>query len=211
LRSSIQTTEFINKEIAEWCKVRGVKHVSGMPYYPQSQGQVERFNQTFQTMLAANSHGNHLRWSSHVEFTTRAYNETVHRIIGLAPLVAFYVGRCDTFETAVKLGADKNFLNRVLDQYADFESLKAEVDVVVKVLSAPLAVMTCVQERLEKYAQKMVDDSLKKQAAGGDAAVNFKAGDVVRLLAPGDPREKRNILKPKHRKHASSNSALVPT
>lgn len=27
---------------------------------------------------------------------------------------------------------------------------------------------------------------------------NFNEGDIVHLLAPGDPREKRNDLKPRH-------------
>ena len=39
-------TEFNNALVNNICRVRGIRHIRGRPYHPQSQGQTERFNGT---------------------------------------------------------------------------------------------------------------------------------------------------------------------
>ena len=36
-------SEFVNKDVKAWCRRRGVEHAKGLPYHPQSQGQVQFF------------------------------------------------------------------------------------------------------------------------------------------------------------------------
>ena len=43
--------EFVNNTLSSWLENRGVRHVLGGKYHPQSQGAVESFNKTIQRFL----------------------------------------------------------------------------------------------------------------------------------------------------------------
>jgi putative transposase len=49
--------QFIARDFKEFIRIAGMTHVRTSPYYPQSNGKIERFNGTFKTGLRANPPG----------------------------------------------------------------------------------------------------------------------------------------------------------
>lgn len=54
------------------------------------------------------------------------------------------------------------------------------------------------QVNLQIHAAKMVERTARAADKKLQSTANFDVGDVVHLLAPGDPRNMRNPLKPRH-------------
>ena len=44
-------TNFMGKEFQDWCKERGIAHLTGAPYHPATNEAAERFVQTFKQAL----------------------------------------------------------------------------------------------------------------------------------------------------------------
>lgn len=71
--------EFQNQEVAQEVAKFGEKLIHGGPYHPQSQGLVERFNQTLKGGLLIQLHENESTvWSKFVEPCLQAYLTTPH-------------------------------------------------------------------------------------------------------------------------------------
>jgi hypothetical protein len=81
--------EFKNKVLHTLCSNWGVKHIFGRARRPQSQGQVERFNQTICRSFAKALHQKPKRWIDIHTKTLLAYNTSYHSAIGKTPFEAF--------------------------------------------------------------------------------------------------------------------------
>ena len=55
------------------------------PYHPQSDGMVERYNQTVQTMLAMYVDENRSDWNNHLPYVMMAYRASTHETIKCTP------------------------------------------------------------------------------------------------------------------------------
>lgn len=87
--------EFKNSLIVELAKRFNIKLINGRPRYPQSQGQVERFNQTLTRYLAkhlASDNGDSLRkpWLRILKRVMYDYNVVVHTATKKAPFELIY-------------------------------------------------------------------------------------------------------------------------
>ena len=79
-------SEFTGGHIQAWLKARGIKHLRGKPSVPQSQGIVERANQTIKSMLFKYMQAYGTRdWPRILKQITNNYNETVHSVIMMRP------------------------------------------------------------------------------------------------------------------------------
>lgn len=82
--------EFVNAYMVGLLNKYMVEHKRGRPRHPQSQGQVERVNQTITRKLAKQLHGtDSKRWVDILAEITHGYNLTWHRATNCTPMLAF--------------------------------------------------------------------------------------------------------------------------
>lgn len=79
-----QGRNFDSEVIAEVCKLLGVKKTRITPYYPQSDGLVERFHHTLLDMLSTAALKHPCDWESHTWRLCLAYNSNVQLTTGYA-------------------------------------------------------------------------------------------------------------------------------
>lgn len=80
--------EFHNHHVSAVLGEMNIPHVSGRPYHPQSQGQIERFNRTIKKRLKSLAGLTH-RWIDHLDRVISNYNNCVHSTTGIKPFVLF--------------------------------------------------------------------------------------------------------------------------
>lgn len=73
--------EFKNAKVAEWAALHNVKQEFAVPYYPESNGQVERLNRTIKAALGKTKGSLKAKLGKVVD----AYNGTRHRAVGMSP------------------------------------------------------------------------------------------------------------------------------
>ena len=77
--NSDRGTEFMSGEFQAVLSEHSVQHAPSSVYHPQSQGQVERFNQTFKRLLYAYMTRNDTKfWVRALPALLRNYNSSVH-------------------------------------------------------------------------------------------------------------------------------------
>lgn len=83
-------TEFKNELMTDLCEEFGVLQVFGSAYSPQSQGCVERFNQTLGRMISKRAALEGTRtWVDFLDELVGEYNRTNHSSIGMSPNEAY--------------------------------------------------------------------------------------------------------------------------
>ena len=90
-------SEFRNKKVAEFMREQEVKQIFSLPYTPQTQGMVEKFNGTIKgvmkRMLAEKKSA---KWTEILRPVIQGYNTTYHETIKKTPLEAVKGGFADT-------------------------------------------------------------------------------------------------------------------
>nr|XP_033942275.1 uncharacterized protein LOC117449038 isoform X1 [Pseudochaenichthys georgianus] len=80
-----QGTNFMSKVFARVLDTLGIKHVTSIPYHPESQGALERFHQTMKCMLIKHCHESHKDWDDGVPLVLFAAREAVQESLGFSP------------------------------------------------------------------------------------------------------------------------------
>jgi transposase InsO family protein len=83
-------SEFKNRVFDEMCKAMAIKHKFCIPYHPQSDGMVERFNRSLVAMLKAYGDESGKNWPKYLSKVTAAYNSIVHPATGVSPFEAMF-------------------------------------------------------------------------------------------------------------------------
>ena len=76
--------QFICREFEDFCKSRGINHVLSPPYHPQSNGEAERFVQTFKSAMQKAKQGGKAVKQAFRNFLLR-YRITPHCTTGIPP------------------------------------------------------------------------------------------------------------------------------
>jgi hypothetical protein len=78
--------EFTSEEVARMLQKHGVKQIFSLPYKPQSNGCIERFNRTLKRMLFAHmTQFNTRNWIKALPLLLENYNSGVHSTTGFKP------------------------------------------------------------------------------------------------------------------------------
>ena len=82
---SDQRKAFTGHLISNLCKLYGVQKLRTLPYHAQTNGQVERMNQTIIRMIGKLEQDKKARWSEHLPEMLAAYNGTRLAVTGYSP------------------------------------------------------------------------------------------------------------------------------
>jgi hypothetical protein len=161
--SSDNGSEFVSKEFAELCARFSIKQHFSLPYKPQSQGAVEKFNGTLKNyMFRFLTDHQSKRYVDNLQIFVYSYNTTQHGTTKKTP-----------FEIHFK-------------RHESFKMLE-----------------NMVHKNITDNAQKMIENSLKNQAAMQDP---LELGDKVRvgLLFLKEGRRRNHAIQKKNKQHWSS-------
>ena len=82
---SDQGKAFTGHLISNLCELYGVQKLRTLPYHAQTNGQVERMNQTIIRMIGKMEQDKKARWSEHLPEMLAAYNGTCSAVTGYSP------------------------------------------------------------------------------------------------------------------------------
>ena len=113
-------THFTASMMSELFKKIGVTHLYSTPYHPMTNGQIERYNATMDSKIAALSNEKRTDWDEQLPFVTFNYNTNIHTTTGQVPFELMY-GRLpvlpfDQQQPIVTLSQDPEHVNK-LKQY----------------------------------------------------------------------------------------------
>ena len=113
-------THFTASMMSNLFKRIGVTHLYSTPYHPMTNGQIERYNATMDSKIAALSNENRTNWDEQLPFVTFNYNTSIHTTTGQIPFEMMY-GRMpilpfDQQQPVVTLTQDLEHVNK-LKQY----------------------------------------------------------------------------------------------
>ena len=87
---SDQGKAFTGHLISNLCELYGVQKLRTSPYHAQTNGQVERMNQTIIRMIGKLEQDKKARWSEHLPEMLAAYNSTRLAVTGYSPYFLFF-------------------------------------------------------------------------------------------------------------------------
>ena len=87
---SDQGRNFESSLVREICKLYGIKKTRTTPYYPEGNGQTERFNRTLCSMIRSLDPDRRRKWPELIQQLVFLYNCTPHGTTGLSPYRLLY-------------------------------------------------------------------------------------------------------------------------
>lgn len=88
-----QGSNFTSKLLAELSRLLHIKPIRTSPYHPQTDGLVERFNQTLKAMLRRTADEEGKDWDRLIPYLLFAYREVPQASTGFSPFVVRFAGR----------------------------------------------------------------------------------------------------------------------
>ena len=82
---SDQGRNFVSAVFTEMCALLGIEKTRTTPLHPQSDGMVERYNRTLESMLAKFTAEHQRDWDEHLSLLMMAYRTSVHETTGHTP------------------------------------------------------------------------------------------------------------------------------
>eukprot|EP00731_Ephydatia_muelleri_P022383 Em0014g974a len=163
-----QGSNFMSQLLVELCRLLHVKPIRTSPYHPQTDGLVERFNQTLKSMLRKATAIDGKDWDKLIPYLLFAYREVPQASTGFSPFELLYGrdvrGPLDILRETWEgnESQDESVVSYVLSTR---EKLKQMVD--------------CVHENLTKQ-----QDRQKRWYDAKARMREFKPGDLVLVLLP---------------------------
>ncbi|MDD9817374.1 MAG: RNase H-like domain-containing protein [Gammaproteobacteria bacterium] len=170
-----QGRNFESSLMAEVCELLDVKKTRTTAYHPQSDGMVERFNQTLEAQLSKFADHNQRDWDQHIPFLLMAYRSAVHDTTGNTP-AKMMLGRDLKLPVDLSIGRPEE------------ETFQSAHDYLITM-----------QERLERIHdfarehQNLMTDRMKQRYDLPLKCPRLKTGDAVWLHNP----QRRKGLTPK--------------
>ena len=88
---------YISGELAEWLNDKGMDHVRGAPYHPQTQGKIERWHQTLKNRILLENYFLPGDLKANIgRFVTYYNNHRYHESLGNLTPADVYFGRGET-------------------------------------------------------------------------------------------------------------------
>ena len=167
--------EFKNSKMAEFAESKEIQLIRGRARYPQSQGQVERFNQTICRRLSkCLFESKTKRWIDVVDECVFQYNNTVHRATNKKPFVV--LRHRNGTNCSVNIEEQEN----VLDLDSSSEESYIELETIFNRQSLPYD-----PEEVEHDRQRYLA-GIEKQASVHQRNTQLIIGDIVKLAKEFD-------------------------
>jgi len=175
--------EFRNDNLRSFLDTLGVKRIFGRPRHPQSQGQVERVNQTLKGILSSFNIARNLnnRWVDILSEACSIINRTVHEATGKIPMRVFFgrkIGNPVVGLTTADLEPNSSSASTGLtDEIDDIELLEMpskentvgdDENLIILPEDDPVRVQTEITEHRLKYEKKLSSPWTWKTVCGKD-------------------------------------------
>ena len=112
-------SEFINDSFKKYLKNKNITQVLSKPSTPQSNGQIERFNQILKRMLSKLMNIKREWTNKDIQHLTNSYNNVYQRIIKTTPAEAIQQNKNEEIHKNIKDTAYKNDKQKVLFEKGD--------------------------------------------------------------------------------------------
>jgi len=104
---SDQGAEFESTLFQELCRLMQIEKLRTSPYKPSTNGMLERFHRTLNSLLAKAVKKNQRDWPEHLQTVVAAYRATIHEATGMSPNRVF-LGREVRLPIDLALGITPN-------------------------------------------------------------------------------------------------------
>lgn len=117
--------EFKNSLVSQFCSENGIKIIHGRPRHPQSQGKVERLNQTLARSLGKCCINDNPVWIDKLQTVTKRYNLAVHTAFNDTPFFAFFGRSYHSAGILIQENAEtsENSENKNQERVLEFETM----------------------------------------------------------------------------------------
>lgn len=199
--------EFVAEVVTRVCNTLGVKIKHGRPRHPQSQGQIERLNQTigrgFTKLLWDNENKLQRKdWIRVIDAFIINYNSTVHRAHGITPHQAMFgwkmhcvYNTLDEGEELTEVGNDENRMSDAVEEGSLSDDIDNE-DMIKQRMSRVQQLRQTVNDTLDKYRSKLCrEGSVHRKKTANNT---IEAGTSV-VIAPDhdmNPKSRKRKLQP---------------
>src|SRR5438034_35014 len=110
---SDQGSHFKNRMVEQLVQKFEIKHLFSTPYYPQTNGLVERFNRTLCESLAKLSPDNENMWDKHIQPVLFAYRTTPQSTTKMTPFYLVYGREAKLPIDSPELEEEGNLIERI--------------------------------------------------------------------------------------------------
>ncbi|KAF9761966.1 Transposon Tf2-11 polyprotein [Nosema granulosis] len=183
--------EFSNSLIKEFCEKFKINLIHGRPRHPQSQGQVERFNQSLTRYLSThlfeseNKEKDVIKWIELLYRVTYQYNTAVNSATGKSPFLLFFEREgFDSVKGPLNADEDDGLINDSSENIFEESLLSLNSNFP----TPPTINNTSVKEHYEKYIARM------DRKAVHNSKYDFETGEFVYLKKDFDANNPKNKL-----------------